>query len=332
MFHTEHLAVAAYDSDMICGGMLEDMEAQAQRVAGILGVDLPWVIRVHFGTTAVDARCSERLGGCARGLGEEVQVNGDIASIQHELVHGVRLLNGVRGTQFFEEGLAEVLSGVAPYPYATAFSPVEDGPKVLATRPRGPYALEDYQVAGHFLSWLEDEYGMPAVVAFLVDDDYTSATAVEAAFERHFGLSLAEADQAWRSGSDEWYQWGEICEPSRVLSWQGEVLEWSGRLDCTNDETLGPVVTGHIATRTFCFTPAVSGVLAVELEAPGGEAFIQLAEECSTPAGLSDEHYHPKEVLAGAALELPFAACAWTVLVKREANEPMDFTLRLTRR
>lgn len=332
VFVTEHLVVEAHDSDVICQGTLDDMEAQVQRVADLLGVGLPSTLRVRFGTSAVEALCDEDQGGCARGLGADTRVSGDYFSIHHELVHGVRLVNGVKGTQFFEEGLAEVLGVVTPAAYDLSLSAAdaELGPAALASRPRGEFTTSDYATAAHFLAWAIDTHGMETVVAFLVDEDYTTAKSVEVAFERHFGLSLAEADQAWRMTSDVEYVLGGVCDPTRELVWTGEALEWEQRLDCENHDTLGPVVTGHIATRTFCFSLATSGVVRVEFEAPAGEVFFR-SDGCEEATGLTPEHYQTKTVGAGEALELPFAGCTWSVLVWRPEAEAMDFSLRLTR-
>jgi hypothetical protein len=228
------------------------MEAQVVRVADILGVELDSTIAVYYGPSAVEENCGE-AGGCASSKG----ASGDFATIPHELVHAVRFIDGGVGTRFFEEGLAGVLQGVTPIPiyWSGQAGSVERGPAMLAMVPWDDFAWGDYPVAAHFVSWLRTEWGDEVLVPFLNDERYLTVEAVDEAFAEHFGLSIDEADSAWRATSAPEYVWGEVCDPARDLAWTGTTLDFAGEVACDLDTTLGPgprpIET--ILTRSNCF-------------------------------------------------------------------------------
>jgi len=59
-----------------------------------------------------------KVGGCSQGLREDTYVAAGELSVYHELVHAVRRANSDVGPRFYEEGIAEVLSGFRPFPYS----------------------------------------------------------------------------------------------------------------------------------------------------------------------------------------------------------------------
>jgi hypothetical protein len=335
VFVTEHLEVEPTDSKVICRGSLDNMEAQVDRILEVLDLGLSSVIHVDYGPSAPDEFCMTTtlgpLAGCTSGSLDETRIAADSDSIYHELVHGVRRVNGLQGTPFFEEGLAEVLSGFRPFPFIVygPASEVKSSPAALATISGSEFTRDDYGVATHFMSWLWMEFGVETVVAFLNDDGYTSTDAVGETFAAHFGLSLDEAESEWRATSAYEYQWGETCDPSRDLAWSGSTLEFQTRLACDDTHTLGPSY-GTILTRGNCFSLTTPGDFQVEFIAPNGSAEIR-SDECNSAGGLTAEHFQTKFIEAGETLQFPFAECTWEILVKSTLDEPIDFTLRLTR-
>lgn len=333
VFFTEHLVVEPYDSEVVCRGTLDDLELQAVRVAESLRVGIPYPIHVHYGPSALAEHCIDskkgQLLGCARQLNEDTYIAADASSADHELVHAVRAVNGVRGPRFFEEGVALVLSGIWPRPYAVELqaATVARGPEFLVTVPWGDFQSSDYSIAGHFMSWLYATHGDEAVAAFLHDETFESDTTE--AFSRIFGVSLAEAEAQWRSSSETVYTWGTLCDPRHELTWTGTALQFSGRLDCAASNTIGPSVNG-ISTRHHCFTLDQPGTLRVELLAPGGRADLRCVEEDNWMP-VTPEHFQPKKVLAGEATDLPFAQCTWRLTVASDEPGPTDFLLRFTR-
>jgi hypothetical protein len=330
-FATEHLEAFPSDSEMICRGTLDLMEAQVVRVAEILRVDLPERIRVDFGPSAIAEYCGTDAGGCATGLRENTRVVADDSSAYHELVHGVRRANGLRGTRFFEEGLAGVLAGFHPFPIRFYGDPqgVTRSPAMLATAAWDEITHDDYGLAGHFVSWIFTTFDEDTVAAFFNDEESMSADTVDAAFADHFGLSLAEAEALWRTTAEDEYAWGARCDPSAALAWSGDVLEFRTRLACDEPRTLGPGYGVTLGNVSNCFLLDQPGNLRVEMLADAGTTTIQ-SQECHS-SGLTSEYFQAKTIAAGESLELPFAGCTWEILLKTDTAAPTDVLVRLTR-
>ena len=333
---TAHLVVDPSDSEVVCRGSLDDMEAQVVRVARLLDVSIPQPILVHYGPSAVDEHCTGsslgELSGCARGLKEDTYIAADGSSVYHELVHAVRLANGAKGPRFFEEGIAGALAGFRPLAYSVELQAddVERGPEFLAATAWGDFQSSDYVVASHFMLWLMDTFGQESVTSFFSDNAFTSDVGI--AFSNTFGLSLREAEAVWRSDSKGAYYWGEICDPARDLAWIGAKLTLDGRVDCEMAPTLGPSILNTIRVRSNCFVVAQAGAIQVEFAASGGVAEFQSLGDCGEAGGpLTPEHFQSKMLGAGETLDLPFAPCTWEIAVSTQLSEPMDFSLRLTR-
>jgi hypothetical protein len=331
-FVTEHLEVFPSDSEVICRGTLDLLEAQVVRVAGILRVELPpGRIRVDFGESAIEEYCGTDYGGCATGLYDDTRVVADDSSAYHELVHGVRWANGLRGTRFFEEGLANVLSGFHPFGivYYGDAQEFPRSPAMLATAAWDEVTHDDYGLAGHFMSWMFTTFGEDVVAEFFNDAASMSAETVDAAFAEHFGLSLAEAEAVWRATSEDEYVWGARCDPSAALAWSGSVLEFNTRLACDEPRTLGPGYGVTLSNVSNCFYLDQSGPLRVEMIADAGKTTIQ-NQGCHS-AGLTADYFQPKVIAAGESLEFPFAGCTWEILLATDLKTPTDVFVRLTR-
>ncbi|WAS94494.1 hypothetical protein [Nannocystis punicea] len=329
---TEHLEVELYDGEVLCAGTLAIMDMQMERVAAFLGIDPPSQIPVFYGPSAVTEGCGGSWGGCARASG----VFATSGSIFHELVHAVRQSQGdggAVGTWLFEEGIAEMLSGYRWDPYSAWLHPseIERGPEVLADFPRGEgkFIPGDYATAAHFVSWLRMVYGDGTLVAFLNDPRYLDGEAYDDAFVSHFGLSMEDADSAWRASAPEEYAWSESCDPSYALAWAGSVLEFTDTVDCEAPHTTGPRDGTYVTLRSHCFTLAQPGTVRVEFLANGGSLRL-VPVDCVDTGEFAPESYDYKSLGGGDELELPFAACTWEVQVDSVASLTLDFTLRLT--
>lgn len=333
---TDHLIVEPEDSKVLCDGSLDDWETQVLRVAAALKLDVPYPITVYFGQSAVDEHCTPRpdfnLGGCTGSAGDETYIAALHPSVYHELVHAVRRTNGIRGPSFFEEGIAVVLGGFRPYPITVmpdpASLPPDQGPHALATSAVSQIPSESYGVAGHFTAWLIATYGQDTVAAFLNDPALADTT--EDVFTAHFGLPLADAEQAWRANSEPEYTFGQVCDPDRALAWDGDTIEYSAQLACDAPHVLGPDLN-TITLRSTCFSLEQPVTLHVELLASAGGASFRQNGDCLALAGVPKEHFQGKTLLAGETMDLPFAPCAWEVSLSTELTAETDFTLRLTR-
>lgn len=335
-FSTEHLIVEPSDSDVMCRGTLDDMEAQLVRVAAALDVEVLDPIELYYGPSAVAERCIRIpgvvVGGCADGYGADTFIASEGTSLYHEIVHGVRRSNGMRGPSFFEEGIAVVLSGFRPFPFHLGASPEQlppvRGPAALARSPDWRIDSEDYGNAGHFTAWLIETHGQETVAAFL--NDAHLADAVDEVFTDHFAISLDDAELDWRADSDAEYIFGEVCDPARALAWSGDVLEYSARLACDEPHVRGPDYN-IIGTRSACFPLEAAGTMRVQLIADSGELRLRNQKNCRTVGPLPPEHYQDKTVAASETIVADFAPCTWEVILTTELDTPTDFTLRLSR-
>ena len=175
---------------------------------------------------------------------------------------------------------------------------------------------------------------------FLGSEEEVTLEAVESRFLDHFGLSLEEADSAWRTTSFEEYTWGDLCDPARALTWNGSSLELKGGVDCTQPDTIGPSYDGGITTRSHCFTLEEPGLVRVELSATAPRATATFRQfGCARDEQLDFEYYDLRIVKEGEPRDLPMGACTWEISVTRRGLilesrtpvEPMEFTLRLSK-
>lgn len=324
---TEHLRITLYDEDAMCRGTRDRLEDQVLRVAAFLDVSIPHDFDVAYGASAVEELCSGSASGCASGSPDRTQVVADDSSVMHELVHGVRSVNDVLGTRFFEEGLAEVLGGVPPTPYDVELDPpiVEPGPVALSTLEGSSFDYEYYPTAAHFVSWMLVDLDEEGARTFLNSPEYAAGDV--STFGTSLGMTLIDAEALWRTSSAQRYAWGTVCEPDLEIAWVGSGAELAGRLDCDATDTLG-LIAGWMSTRcSSLMTPA--GDLEVELQADRGEAVIARAEDCEASGDVTPAHYHDKTVAAGERVVLPFAACRWRVYVQADGVEAVEYRLTL---
>lgn len=236
-YETEHLLVAKTFSAPICAGTLRAMELDAARIAEQLGGQKYAPVDVVLGVEAVTEHCPPDSTGCAhRGDPVYTQFN----SLGHELVHA--FAGGRISLPFVEEGLAEALGGgmlnVHAFEVDTASISIADEVVELTT---GDDAA--YNIAGHFVVWLIDRWGLDAFLSFraaLPPD--ASLAKIASSFEAIYGVSLESAELDWQTTTPSRYRLGQgSCGgPSEV--WIDE-RHWAGRLevDCDAETTFGPL-------------------------------------------------------------------------------------------
>ena len=335
-FVTEHLIVEPTDSDVVCRGTLDNLEAQLVRVAAALDVEVLAPIEVYYGPSAVVEHCTSipgvHVGGCTKGFGAEIVVASEFSSLYHEIVHAVRRSNGMRGPSFFEEGIAEVLGAFRPLAFRVTANaeqiPTARGPAALVRSPDTYIGPDEYGIAAHFMAWLIATQGQETVAAFLKDTRL--ADAADEAFADHFAVSLDDAELDWRATSDSQYTLGDVCDPARGLAWSGDALEYSAQLACDAPHVIGPA-PDHITIRSACFPIEQAGLVNVRLVAASGELTLRHQGDCVPVGPLSAEHYQDKRMAAGDTIDAPFAPCTWEVIVTTTLASPTDFTLRLSR-
>jgi len=191
-------------------------EAFHDWIAPAFGVALP--AKIDFFKYLSVGHMQALTGRAANGLAD-VPANA-IHSIfswhAHESVHIYSALVG-RPSDFFNEGIAVALAvdplGGRDYPLWSS-TPVHDVaraslrsgdvPPLAAIVETSPFrALPDsvsYPAAGSFMEFLVDTRGLAAVLAFFrTGDRFDSLETIERNFQAAFGVTLAEADAAWRA-------------------------------------------------------------------------------------------------------------------------------------
>ncbi len=302
----------------------------AIRIADALGLEAPDGVSIRLGPIdAVHDRCrivGEELAGCTYRRDGEVIVESTLGSSTHELVHALRHQHeGQRLGSLFEEGLAEVVSSGALRRFATNVG-VRD-PAVLLDFVDAPAGDISYLLAGHFVAWLGQRYGMDSLLSV-----YTQASSAGTGerFEAQLGVSLEEAAAEWSSDAPSRIAFAEQCDGSTPVSWNGDALILELDLSCDEDgEGPWPTDDGRErVTRSFCFD--VDELADLELSFVSESPSIQLElalVECSGPG--SAEGLAPKVVGPTEAVRMPFAPCRWQgrIIDDLEAGGPLRVTL-----
>jgi hypothetical protein len=238
-YETEHLRVAKSFDAPICGGTLRAMELDAARIAEQLGGQEHAPVDVVLGVEAVAAHCPANSSGCASPGGP---VHAEFRSFGHELVHA--FAGEHTSIEFIEEGLAEALGAGMTHArrFVAETQNVSIAEAILGQIHGDPAA---YELAGHFVTWLIDRWGLDAVLrvrASLIPG--ATLPAISSSFEATFGVSLESAELAWQTTAPNTYEIGkDRCEgPSEA--WLDD-RRWAGRLelDCDAETTFGPL--GH---------------------------------------------------------------------------------------
>lgn len=324
---TAHLRITTTTEHPICAGTPRFLENELERIAAAL--DLPlWAeddkLDVRFGRVAIEEVCTSwdphDIAGC---IGDDddgrVAVALEVAyTSSHELVHAVRLENDVWSTTAFEEGLAELLSGSDGFPIYVRYphgDPVV-GPLELLEIPREEFHIGYYVASQNFLAWLWETHGRSTLMAFLNNPAFDGVDAALPLFEQHFGLPLADAEQAWRVDERPDPIWGAPCISELTYSLADGPVELSGDLDCDEPTVYG---ASHVMSLwPMCLEVPETTRVRISVEADHGRFQILGREPCNAgPAGA--EAYRDKYMEAGDVLEEDIAGCRYRMLFSSQA-------------
>lgn len=152
-----------------CGGDLAQWDGFVDFAAERLGVEtldsLPVYVWEPAAFDGVEL-CGFEAGGCFRA--SEGVVYTSTAELEHEIVHV--LTQGLASSDsFFDEGLAEAMSGRTQFGQYPPYFPVSGSTEV------------DYASAGHFVRWLIETEGLDQLLAYMDGDGSI------AAFEARYG-------------------------------------------------------------------------------------------------------------------------------------------------
>ncbi|MFV8754261.1 hypothetical protein ACNOYE_27265 [Nannocystaceae bacterium ST9] len=238
---TEHVRIARTFDAPLCAGTIRAIDRDAARIAEQLDAEELAPMDVVLGIEAVLDHCPEGSAGCAQ-PGQRVW--SDIGSVGHELVHAFAGEAPSGYQAFFDEGLAEALGG-GTLDFHRLEVEIQEV-SILDMVMTADLGSEGYRVAGHFVAWLIDRWGVSVFLDFRESlTDTTTLAAIDEIFQGFYGISLADADSMWRSTAPSNYTLGENGCSGWSEPWIDET-RWSGSVmvDCDDVDTQGPLGWG----------------------------------------------------------------------------------------
>jgi hypothetical protein len=334
---TAHLRITTSEDNPICAGTPLLLESEVRRIAETLELPL-WPeddkLDVRFGFDSVAEICvgldPEQISGCViRTNGHLVLTAIEVANAPHELVHAVRRHKHPQGPALFEEGLAQVLSGSAGDPLYVSYphgDPVF-GPVELLDVSRAEFGLY-YPSAQSFVSWLWETYDQRTLMSFMNDPALPDTDGLLPLFETHFGLSLAQAEHAWRNDDRPDPIWGDPCIPERTYSLADGPVELSGELDCREPTVFG--ASYFMALWPMCLDVPDTTRVRLSLDAAHGQLQVLGREPCD-PGPASAEASQDKRVDAGETVESDIVGCRHRMLLSSQEPgfPPTPYTIRI---
>jgi hypothetical protein len=290
-YETEHFEVAPDFEHPICAGTLAYFEEHLSFVESSLARSVPFGehIRFYWITEDLDSWCSERALGCYY-PGTRVIV-GSGESVSHEIVHAV--LNAESQTNYFlEEGMGELYSGVATYHLDIHDTRPDPGELLWLTPSDYRFGDLDYDVAGHFMAYVEATYGS-GVTRAMADVVVTAAgpPELENAFARFTGVSFETLEKNYAKKAPNYYHGLRELDVAEILD-----RRWIDvSLRCDEDETFGPRPdTQPGMYRTLRLVLQDPRVVDVELIAPPRvtATFVDVRRELG--AGVVVDYHYPK--------------------------------------
>ena len=230
-YETEQLRITLDDDAPggFCAGDLHHLQDEVDRIERILDMRMRRPVDLVYFTRLADCKISSE--GCYF-MGRH-RIHTNAAAVSHELVHAVTGgCAGRRCDRFFEEGVAEALSGAVRFPR------VISRPSDNLDRSSSPSI--DYGTAGHFTRWLLEEQGVAKIRAMLDSRD----------FEEVYGESLTSAEQRWMSTAPWLYPAHAPC-PHESLSFDADGGHEVLTLDCDEPDVRSGAGEGMGTCRTF---------------------------------------------------------------------------------
>lgn len=329
-YETEYMRIAKTFDAPICAGTLRVMESDAARIAEQLGGQSYAPVDVVFGVDAVTEHCPPNSTGCAYPGGP---VYTEFHSFGHELVHA--FVGKRNSLSFMEEGLAEAIGGgKTTIHWLNADTPNVSITKAITEEITGNSAA--YTIAGHFIIWLIDRWGLHAFLDLraALSANATLST-ISSSFESVYGVSLEAAELAWQTTAPSRYKVGQgDCDgPSQAWATQ---QRWSGRLevDCDAETTFGPLGDSIAVTagmrRTVVVDVLRGGSHQLSVTATHGGTIEINGYACGCSSGFASSERH--RVRAGSqTFEMLLAGCRYRVSYLVEGLEPAAADLELLR-
>ncbi len=233
-YHREGFDLAVEFDHPVCEGTLAAMEERVELVAHETDRLRDTPMTIYWLEGELERICPRPTSGCFIPGTQIVASTG--GSLHHEIVHAVMNTRG--SNPFAEEGLAEVLSGVA------AYRPADDRGNPLSSfglsRKDARDGEVDYDRAAHFMHFVRREAGERTIAALTdaIDRDDSPAQITEM-LERELERSAAEIEAEYAE-APVFFPSSRVTETASL----GEIDLTAGvdlPLDCGDASTLGPL-------------------------------------------------------------------------------------------
>ena len=320
---TEHLRVFGHRDTELCAGTPPALEQEVVRLLEVMRLPEPDAkIDVGIGPEAADG-CAAGYGACTGRTDEgRVTVFSPLEVVDHELVHSVRLVNGLHGPSFYEEGVAEVLrAGALGGHVIVSSSATASDIEALQLTKLDTFA--GYEIAASFVGWLHarsDAQAFASAFTTTPYDEIEMRDELEKWFVDAFDLSLGDAATRWEASQPRFYSYAGPCIANDPIALQDGRRGESGRLDCDGDDTtIGPFSEPQPSVRSEirCLQIAGLGQLVVSLDAPSSLRLELRPRSCETASILLTSSVHGGETHE---LHMPIGFC-WLELNVRGARD-----------
>jgi hypothetical protein len=312
-----YLDVYLSEGARICQPTLERLDAEVERIAEALGVspDPEDRIALHYGDWAVKELCDIEAevgeflwGGCADDDGLWIAAQPRAES--HEIVHALRLREGLFGPPYWEEGLATYYGTFRPYTEFSVWASGDLNPSQSLRTSEYPDQA-GYTEAAHFITFIEQTYGSDRLRAL----SWSLGEGIEpgAAFEQALGASLEDVEERWKAEADHMYDLGPVCEENLVVGMIPVVIR--GKIGCDVPGVLG--ATGDVRVDTFrgpryCLETRPNTTLTVTVRG-SPEHGIAHARSLASEACPAHEPNLGINVAAGTAYDFETRGCSWSI-------------------
>jgi hypothetical protein len=300
----------------ICRPTLERLDAEVERIAEALGVTLDpeQRINLHYGDHPVKDLCNIEadvgeflLGGCANSDGLWIAAQPGAES--HEIVHILRLREGLFGPSYWEEGLATYHGSGRPYSNFEAWASGDLQPSRSLRSPELPDQA-GYTESAHFIAFLDRTYGPDYVRALSRSLGQDVEPGV--AFQLVLGVSLEDVEERWTNEADHMYELGPLCEEDLVVGEEPVVIR--GEIGCDVPGVLGPgpnVRVDVFRGPRYCFQTPPDTTLTVT--ARGSDGVVQ-ARSLASDACPAHEPNLGTNVVPGTDFDFDTNGCTWSVV------------------
>jgi hypothetical protein len=237
-YETDRLEIAPEFAHPVCAGTLEGLDAHVAQVGRSLGLPAGRSdrIRVYWMNDGLDDFCREGSAGCFFPGTRVLFARG--SSIGHEIVHA--LLDSGGETYFVEEGMAEVFSGAS-----ASSGPDQETLRLVdglsLTRADYRSGSLDYAAATHFVRWVYETQGFPAMLRLSKEiRDDADGPRLRRTVEDIYGESIDAIEARYVAKAPELY--GGLYEEAIPTIALGDAREGlAPELDCGAPDTYGPL-------------------------------------------------------------------------------------------